>query len=366
MLRYGIAGSGMMGIEHLRSLRALPGSLVVAVADPDERSRATALSEGASNAYATVDELVGRESLDVLVVASPNFTHRAALEPVWATGLNVLVEKPMCTTVEDCLAVAERAAAHPGVVWVGLEYRYIPAVARLRRQIADGAVGRVWMVGVREHRFPFLAKVGDWNRFNRFTGGTLVEKCCHFFDLMCLLAGERPSRVFASGGRDVNHLDERYGGEAPDIVDNALVVVEFPGGARASLDLCMFAEGSRYEQQLSVVGDAGKAEALVPGFMETSKGRPSELVLGSRSEGWPVTVAALDDGDDATGYPGHHHGATYREHEALRRAILAGGPAEVTVDDGLWSVAVGAAAERSIATGEPVALTGPGGLLSGD
>ncbi len=88
------------------------------------------------------------------------------------------------------------------------------------------------MVAIREHRFPFLVKVGDWNRFNRNTGGTLVEKCCHFFDLMRLVAGAEPVSVLASGAQDVNHLDERYNGEVPDILDNAYVIVDFANGVR--------------------------------------------------------------------------------------------------------------------------------------
>ena len=50
------------------------------------------------------------------------------------------------------------------------------------------------------HRFPFLEKVGDWNRFSKNSGGTLVEKCCHFFDLMRLLTQSEPVQVYASGG----------------------------------------------------------------------------------------------------------------------------------------------------------------------
>lgn len=53
----------------------------------------------------------------------------------------------------------------------------------------------------------------NWNRFNRNSGGTLVEKCCHFFDLMNLILRAKPLRVLASGAQDVNHLDERYNGE---------------------------------------------------------------------------------------------------------------------------------------------------------
>jgi predicted dehydrogenase len=110
--------------------------------------------------------------------------------------------------------VLEAAKARPDVlVQVGLEYRYIPAVAELVAQVRRSAVGQVRMVAIREHRFPFLVKVNNWNRFNKNTGGTLVEKCCHFFDLMTLIAKSKPVRVMASGSQSVNHLDERYEGK---------------------------------------------------------------------------------------------------------------------------------------------------------
>ena len=76
------------------------------------------------------------------------------------------------------------------------------------------------MLTIREHRFPFLRKIGDWNRFNVNSGGTFVEKCCHFFDLMRLIVNSEPKRVMASAGQDVNHLDEVYDGKKSDILDN--------------------------------------------------------------------------------------------------------------------------------------------------
>jgi predicted dehydrogenase len=70
------------------------------------------------------------------------------------------VEKPLCTTVEDCKRVIQAAEARPGVVLhVGLEYRYMPPVARLIKEVKGGTVGAVKMVAIREHRFPFLVKV---------------------------------------------------------------------------------------------------------------------------------------------------------------------------------------------------------------
>ena len=80
---------------------------------------------------------------------------------------------------------------------------------------------------------------------------------------MNLVVGRPPTRVIASGGQDVNHLDECYDGAVPDVIDNAFVIVEYDGGVRAMLDLCMFAEASKNEQELAVTGDEGKVEALV-------------------------------------------------------------------------------------------------------
>jgi predicted dehydrogenase len=348
----------MMGCEHLRNLVALPGATVAAVSDPDERSRAEAAALAGPDVAVHRDhrDLLAAGGLDAVIVASPNHTHRAVLDDLWGSGVHLFVEKPLCTTMADCRAVQERAATHDALVWVGLEYRYMPAVARWLQRVRAGDAGRPRMVTVREHRYPFLVKVGNWNRFSRNTGGTLVEKCCHFFDLMNLALDERPVRVFASGAQDVNHLDESYDGEAPDILDNAFVVVDYPSGARALLDLCMFAEGSQWEQELTLVGDTGKLEARLPGFMELARGRQAELVVGSRGPDWPVDVQAVDD-DPEVRYLGGHHGASYLELARFCDAVRAGSPPEVTVDDGLWSVAMGVAAHRSIDEGRPVALS---------
>ena len=168
---------------------------VVAIADSDATSRSWGrLAVGRDvEVYEDYRELLRRARVDAVVVATPNFTHHEVLRAIFETRIHALVEKPLCTEIEQCLAVVEAAARHPGVLWVGMEYRYMRPVARLVEEVHGGAVGRLVMLAIREHRFPFLKKVGDWNRFNRNTGGTLVEKCCHFFDLMNVIVGARPA-----------------------------------------------------------------------------------------------------------------------------------------------------------------------------
>ncbi len=348
-IRYGVIGTGMMGVEHIANVNALPGARVVAIADPHEPSRDAGAAAAADpvSVYADHRDLLAAGECDAVVIASPNMTHVDVLADVLATDVHVLVEKPLCTTVDDCERVAAMAADRQAMVWVGLEYRYMPPVAALVRAVRDGAVGRPHMIAIREHRFPFLVKVGDWNRFNRNTGGTLVEKCCHFFDLMNLIADSDPVRVFASGGQAVNHLDERYDGETPDILDHAFVTVEYANGIRAMLDLCMFAEATHHQEELSVVGDAGKVEALIP---------QNELRRGRRGRHWIGGVDVETVHDDAIAHEGLHHGSSYVEHARFCEAIRSGTGPEVTLLDGLRSVQVGAAAHRSIDESRPISL----------
>jgi len=346
-IRYGIIGTGMMGCEHIRNLREVPGVEIAALADSDERSRAfgrLALGRDVP-AFADYRELLREAPVDAVVIATPNFTHYEVLQEVFRTRKHVLVEKPLCTTVADCLRVVEQTEKHPGLVWVGMEYRFMRPVARLVEEVHGGAVGALRMLAIREHRFPFLPKVGDWNRFARNTGGTLVEKCCHFFDLMRLIARQRPELVYASGGQDVNHLDELYGGERPDILDNAYVVVDFDGGARGLLDLCMFAEHSTHELEIAATGDRGKVEAFLPAH---------RLVLTRRDRDEPATVELR--ADPRAKQLGAHHGSTFLEHLAFRDAIRSGGRPIVSAADGALAVAVGAAGERSVRERRPVEL----------
>jgi myo-inositol 2-dehydrogenase/D-chiro-inositol 1-dehydrogenase len=347
VLRYGIIGTGMMGHEHVRNLQLLPGAQVTAYADPDAGSRwwTRQLVGEAAREYADYRDLLREAPVDAVVVASPNHTHAEVLSRVFETHKHVLVEKPLCTTVEDARRAADAAARHPGLVWVGMEYRYMPPLARLLDEVRGGAIGRLRMLAIREHRMPFLPKVGNWNRFARNTGGTLVEKCCHFFDLMRLITASEPLRVYASGAQDVNHLEERYQGETPDILDNAYAVVDFESGARSLLDLCMFAEGSRNQEEISATGDAGKVECFVP---------EGALVVGRRQ---PPKVETRKVGvEERALAAGSHFGATYFELQAFEQAVRAGRPPEVSAEDGLRAVAMGVAAERSALLHRPVEL----------
>lgn len=364
-IRYGVIGCGSMGREHIENIKAMPGTEVTAIADTNAGSRAQALAllDKAPRVFEHYQELLDSGLCDAVVVATPNFTHVEVLRRALATDLHILAEKPLCTRVQDCHELVQLAQGRQALVWVAQEYRYMPPVAEMVRMAHGGAVGQIHQVSIREHREPFYPKVGDWNRFSVNTGGTLVEKCCHYFNLMDFVLREHPLRVFASGAQRVNHLDERYDGPngqtVPDILDSAFVIVEYPSGARAMLDLCMFAENSIDNEHIVVVGNEGKLESLLPS-LTLRYGRREDWgtrkVWGEPSgSGKGVSVRRVWDTNIK--YPGQHFGASYIEHEKFAHALRNGLPAEVTLEDGLRSVATGLAAHLSIATGRAVAMS---------
>lgn len=344
-VRIGLIGTGMMGAEHIVNLRLSPEFEITAIADPTPRSldwARSVLGDAAAGVTAFADpaELARSGLVDAVIVASPNHSHYENLQPLLETGLHILCEKPLCSDLDDARRIAERADRRDAVFWVGMEYRFMPPAARLIADVHGGRVGRLRMLALREHRFPFLRKVGDWNRFSENTGGTMVEKCCHFFDLMRCIIQAEPVRVFCSGAMDVNHRDERYDGRTPDIIDNAYTIVDFDNGVRAMLDLCMFAEGGEAQEEICAVGDLAKLEAFVPS---------GELVFSPRVPlGHPKRVEREIVGVDETVLrAGTHHGATFYQQRAFLAAILEGAPVQVTADDGFKAVLMGAAAERS-------------------
>ena len=368
VIRYGIIGCGSMGREHIENILALGHSTVTALADPDSNSRERALGllEGAATVPAVFEhyqELLEANVCDAVVIATPNFTHAEVMRHALPSTAHLLIEKPLCTTLSDCADLVQRAKGRASMVWVAQEYRYMPPVAEMIRLAHAGEIGTLHQVAIREHREPFYPKVGDWNRFNVNTGGTLVEKCCHYFNLMELILQEQAVRVFATGGQRVNHLAERYAGPngqtVPDILDSAYVVVEYASGARAMLDLCMFAENSTDNEHIVIVGDEGKLESLIPSLV-LRHGRRADWgqrkVWGEPS-GSGRGVSHRRVWDTNIKYAGQHFGASYIEHQRFAHAIRNGLAAEVSLEEGMRCVAVGLAAHRSIDTGLPVLLS---------
>jgi len=357
-IHYGLIGCGMMGQEHLHNIALLEGTRVSAIYEPDAGMAAQAQAIAPEAAMvSSVQELLAVGDLDCIVIVSPNHLHVDQIVEIAETRpLPLLVEKPLFTDPADAARLESIQSSYPHPIWVAMEYRYMPPIAALIDEVQ--AVGGVKMLSIREHRFPFLEKVGNWNRFSRNTGGTFVEKCCHFFDLMRLILQSDPVRISASGGQAVNHLDETYGDETPDILDHGYVIVDFANGARAMLELCMFAEGARYQEEISAVGPDAKVEALVPGpgrFWPDHLGDPPvpQVIISPRNPKGPVSKDIPVDPRLLAA--GDHNGSTFYQHQGFLAVLRGEKPApDVTLQDGIWAVRMGLAAQQALQTGETV------------
>jgi len=350
-LNYGLLGCGMMGQEHIRNIELQSDCRVHALYEPDEDMRAAAVEAVPKiKLHDSLESLVTDETVDCLVIVSPNFMHAGQLKDIAALrALPILVEKPLATEPSDESFIMHLNDSYKAPIWVAMEYRYMPPLQEFIKR-CDEVTGGVRLLTIREHRFPFLQKVNNWNRFNRYSGGTLVEKCCHFFDLMRLITESEPTRVMASGAQMVNHLDEQYDGETSDIWDAAYATFDFKNGAKSMLELCMFAEGSKFQEHISAVGPKGKIECLIPGptrFWPDHLGPPPEpqLVISPRDASGvdvievPVDATILAAGD--------HHGSTFYQHQGFRRTVRGEQKPEVTLVDGWRAVRMGMSAQQS-------------------
>ena len=351
MKNYGIIGCGMMGHEHIANINLLDGARVHSVYDPvDELAKAAAAKAGHAIVQPTIEAMVSDPDLDAVVIVSPNFRHvENLIEIARSRTLPILCEKPLYSDVSQIKSLDKFSKSYDAPVWVAMEYRYMPPVAKLIEDCTK-VTGGLKMLTIREHRFAFLPKIGDWNRFSANTGGTLVEKCCHFFDLMRVIVGAEPIRVSATAGQAVNHLDEIYNGKTSDIWDSGYVMFDFENGVRAMLELCMFADGSLWNEEISAVGPNGKIECRLPGPGRFWPGGMdavphSQMTYAPRSPKNPITEEVVID--KALLLAGDHHGSTFYQHEKFLNVVNGTGKVEVTLEDGRRAVEMGLAAQNA-------------------
>lgn len=187
VLRCAILGCGMMGQEHCSYLLGFPDDVSIDfICDPHEASlenctkviqefsKATTVNSGSHPLkLKSESELFERAvEIDLLVVATPNYTHTDILVRWGQQDLTILLEKPVAVSHDQLSKLQTQDFV--ARVWVAMEYRFIPAIAKLIDLLPT--VGDIKMVTIRENRYPFLHKIGEWNRDRNKTGDTLVEK----------------------------------------------------------------------------------------------------------------------------------------------------------------------------------------------
>ncbi len=359
-IRLILVGTGQNMLGHLRSLVHIDGVRIVGMADVDaERlAKAQAMVEHEVPGYLDYRDLLGEIEADAVFIAVPNYLHRQITCDCLDAGLHVMCEKPMATSTEDCDAMIAAAERNNRILEVGLSCRFSRIDSKAHELVATGAIGEPIMVWAREFRPPFARKFQDWILDEQRSGGTLLEKTCHHFDLFNWFAGAgrkgtaNAIRVYASGGADcvyadVSRLPEgRTERDNPtlNILDNAFVTVDYDTGARANLALCMFADHGR-KLEFGIQGTEGtvvyyRLEFRVELYNAEHHLQPKviEIEIPAQEKGWS------------------HHGQAYLEQLYFFECVREGKKPEVDGYVGKRAVEISLAAERSAKTHLPVEL----------
>lgn len=351
-----IIGTGTIGQEHMYVATLLGRARVHGIYDSQVQSMDSAeknfkdYSDQSLIRYADLASACSDPEVDALMICTPNYTHADVLKVAMRSGKPIFLEKPMATTLVDADAIVKANDAYPSFIQIGLQYRYkaqyIEAFHEVQQRTSVGVVKTITMS---EYRPPFLDKVGQWNKFNQYSGGTLVEKCCHYFDLINLLADAMPVRVYASGGQAVNFLDFQKDGVPADIDDHAFVIIDYTNGVRANFTLNMFCHD--FTEELVVTGDRGRLVANE--LFNVHQQQPSKATIVLEKGEWGAskqTDVTYAREIEKSG----HHGATYYEHVAFVDQLDGKACESATPVQGLWSMIVASAAQHSIKTQQAV------------
>ncbi|MEO0563329.1 MAG: Gfo/Idh/MocA family oxidoreductase [Chloroflexota bacterium] len=359
LYKFNVIGTGINGQEHIRVTHLEGRATIHGVYDPNPRSiegaqiaHAEAFPDIPLVIYDSLEAACNDPDVDGLIISTPNYTHLEIVRVAAKSGKHILLEKPISTTAAGAYEITQIAENYPGVFQLGLQYRYKAMYTEsIYEALQRKSIGEIKMVSIQEHRMPFFDKVNQWNKFSRFSGNTLVEKCCHYFDMLNLFAGSRPLRVFASGSMSVNFREFEYKGEKSDILDNAMVIIDYENGVRANFSLCMFAP--MFSEELTVCGVEGRIRASEHQDFLSNLEMHSEMEIMC---GESKPSRKMEPGYPTWIETSGHSGATYYEHVNFIENIEGHTTNAATAQEGLWSVIVALAAQESIETGQSVVI----------
>ncbi len=250
-LRVGVTGIGYMGQLEARICRAMEGFDVVGLHNRTLAKAETLAEELSCAAYETVDQLLDEAALDALVVATPNNAHLEPVTKAAQRGVHIFLEKPMGLHVQECRAMIEAAEAAGVRLFMGHPQRFMGAVARVKRAVAEGAIGRP--VALRVERFFWVDvhhKAPGWKTKKSLSGGHLFHHI-HEIDTARWILGDVAS-VF---GQMANLAHEAAGDDAED--DVVQVSVRYEQGTLGTFEF-----GSAYRGRshfLRIDGSEGTA-----------------------------------------------------------------------------------------------------------
>src|SRR5215467_8833037 len=322
-MRFGLIGYGLWGRHHATSIAKAPGSELAAIACASEATAATA-----RQTFPNVPVLIGYEHLlarpdiDAVVISVPNHLHAEIGTAALAADKDVLLEKPMATTLEDCDRLISAARAS----------------GRVKELIDTGEIGTPRYLSFSLFRFPFRPGSGGWRYDAARVGSWLLEEPVHFFDFTMW--------YFASLGDpwSVQAAGAPRSGEA-GMSSELTVILRFAGSAHAVITETL--AGFEYHQLLHVVGAEGSIRSWWSGALDRTREARFDLRLTRRDNREPETIPVAASGE------------LVELEEQARRIVPAFQRREplVSGEESKKRVAVCLAAERSLRENREIPLT---------
>lgn len=214
--RIALVGCGHRGIiGFLGSLKAIGRSDAVRALCDINPVRLQVAAEFLANedcrTYTCVEEVLGDPEINTVIVATPDYTHADIVESCYRAGKEVICEKPMATTLDDCQRILDSAAGQE--LRVAFNLRYHAVLQSAKELLCEGVIGRVLHVQVSDiikwqHGADYFRR---WHRFSEQSGGLLLHKSTHSFDVVNWFLGDMPMSVFARSGRQFYIPEQQRG-----------------------------------------------------------------------------------------------------------------------------------------------------------
>ncbi len=250
-LRFGIVGCGVIGSIHAQAIASLPGAQLVAVADIIPENAQKLASKYGVRAYTNLQEMLDRETLEVVNLCTPSGYHKEQTCLVMRSGRHVIVEKPVEITlpaIDEMLRVQQETGVKLAVI---SQHRFDPATQQVHELVEEQAFGRLVLgnVLVPWWRSQAYYDSGAWRgTWALDGGGVLMNQSIHSIDLLQWLMGPVKS-LCAYTGRLAHRMETE---------DVAVAVLRFANGALGTIAATTGAYPG-VTTRIEVFGDKGSA-----------------------------------------------------------------------------------------------------------
>jgi predicted dehydrogenase len=301
-LHIGIIGAGSISDMHLQAYQKNDQAQIYAICDlNEERAQEKAEKYGAVRVYGDYRDLLADSAVDAVSICTWNNTHAEISIAALRAGKHVLVEKPLCLTVEEACRVQEAVRETGKVLLVGFVRRYDTNAQLMRRFIDNGDFGEIYYAKASSIRR--LGNPGGWFADKeRSGGGPLIDIGVHVIDLCWYLMG-RPKVVSVSGNTysklgNRSHLKNLSFYKAADydatlnsVEDMANAMIRFENGASLMVDVSFTLHAKQNETIVKLFGEKAGLE-LEPALAIVSEKYDTILNMVPQTDNKSLDVAA--------------------------------------------------------------------------